>query len=50
MIVINALMLELTAKFVSGFAFASFGWAMIIAFLISLANALLTSRVSVQKY
>ncbi|MBU7455095.1 phage holin family protein [Leuconostoc fallax] len=46
-LVINGLMLDITANLVSGFEFASFGWAMFIAFLLSVVNMLLTSDVHV---
>ncbi|HEY4399085.1 MAG TPA: phage holin family protein [Lactobacillaceae bacterium] len=49
MVVINALMLELTATLVHGFAFASFGWAMVIALLVSLANMAISSNITVER-
>ncbi|KRM98859.1 phage holin family protein [Loigolactobacillus rennini] len=44
-IVINALMLQLTAAFVgTGFAFSSFGASMFAAIILSLVNAIVTDR------
>ncbi|WP_349515958.1 phage holin family protein [Leuconostoc suionicum] len=47
-IVVNALLLEFTADIVGGFEFSSFGWAMIIAFIISILNTFLTNDLHVQ--
>lgn len=48
-IVINAFMLKLTAAIVgSGFHFATFGTAMGVAILLSLANLFISSRVSTE--
>ncbi|GAP00020.1 phage holin family protein [Fructobacillus ficulneus] len=38
MLVINTLLLELTAHLIHGFAFASFGWAMQVAVLLTVAD------------
>ncbi|WP_220738777.1 phage holin family protein [Leuconostoc miyukkimchii] len=46
-IVINAIMLEMTANLVGGFEFASFGWAMFTAIILSIVNTLLTSDLGV---
>ncbi|CAM3082116.1 phage holin family protein [Leuconostoc rapi] len=50
-IVINALMLELTADLVGGFDFLNFGWAMLTAIILSLVNTMLTTdlRVNVER-
>jgi putative membrane protein len=40
LIVINAIMLELTAFFVSGFVIESFGWAIVAAVIFSLVSML----------
>ncbi|ADG41207.1 MULTISPECIES: phage holin family protein [Leuconostoc] len=50
-IVINAIMLELTAGLVGGFDFSSFGWAMLTAIILSLVNTMLTTdlRVNVER-
>ena len=47
-IVVNAILLEVTADIVGGFDFSSFGWAMLIAFIISIINTLLTNDLHVQ--
>lgn len=44
-IVINALLLEMTAWLVGGFTFAGFGWAILIAIVLSIVNTILTSDV-----
>ncbi|MFK5705188.1 phage holin family protein [Ligilactobacillus sp. LYQ139] len=42
--VINAVMLELTALVVGGaFAFANFGWALVVALIISVVNVVITN-------
>ncbi len=41
-IVINGIMLEITANLVGGFDFSSFGWAMFTAIILSIVNTLLT--------
>ncbi len=41
-IVINGIMLEITADLVSGFDFSSFSWAMFTAIILSIVNTLLT--------
>ncbi|MCI2166499.1 phage holin family protein [Leuconostoc mesenteroides] len=47
-IVVNAMLLEVTADFVGGFEFSSFGWAMIIALIVSIINTFLTKDLHVQ--
>ncbi len=44
-IIINAVMLELTADLVGGFDFASFGWAILTAIILSVVNTILTTDV-----
>ncbi|AFS40075.1 MULTISPECIES: phage holin family protein [Leuconostoc] len=46
-IVINGIMLEITADLVGGFDFSSFGWAMFTAIILSIVNTLLTSDLHV---
>ena len=47
-IVVNAFLLEITANLVGGFEFTSFGWAMLIAFILSIINTILTNDLHVQ--
>nr|AAU43278.1 putative membrane protein [Leuconostoc mesenteroides] len=47
-IVVNAMLLEVTADLVGGFEFSSFGWAMIIALIVSIINTFLTKDLHVQ--
>ncbi|MEM0562777.1 phage holin family protein [Leuconostoc mesenteroides subsp. mesenteroides] len=47
-IVVNAILLEVTADLVGGFEFSSFGWAMIIALIVSIINTFLTKDLHVQ--
>lgn len=42
-IVINAFLLEMTGYFVGGFAFASFGWAIVTAIILAIVNTILTT-------
>lgn len=44
-IIINALLLEMTAWLVGGFAFSGFGWAMLMAVVLSIVNTILTADV-----
>lgn len=44
-IIINALLLEMTTLLVGGFAFAGFGWAILMAIVLSIVNTILTSDV-----
>ncbi|GAP02799.1 putative membrane protein [Fructobacillus pseudoficulneus] len=43
-LVINTILLEITAHLIHGFAFASFGWAMLVAILLTLANFIFTGQ------
>lgn len=42
------MLLEVTADLVGGFEFSSFGWAMIIALIVSIINTFLTKDLHVQ--
>ncbi|MGX7051809.1 phage holin family protein [Leuconostoc palmae] len=44
-IVINAMMLEMTASLIGGFDFAGFGWAILTAIVLSIVNSILTTDV-----
>lgn len=47
LLIINTALLELTAHIIHGFAFASFGWAMLVAILLTLANFLFMGQAKI---
>ncbi|MBS9338331.1 phage holin family protein [Fructobacillus sp. M2-14] len=46
-LVINAVMLEMTALFVPGFGFASFWWALVVALLLTLCNLIFMDQTNI---
>ena len=46
-IIVDAIMLEITAGFIQGFEFSSFGWAIFTAIILSIVNALLTPNIRI---
>lgn len=48
MIIINGFLLELTAKLMTGFTFASFGWAMLVSVILAIVNFIFTNQTQVK--